>query len=62
MKTTKTSEVLPNIYTVSNRQVCFYVVKTNQNYIAIDAGGNSNMSVNELNKLNIKTEDVLCLY
>ena len=58
MKTTNTGEVIPNIYAVSNRQVCFYIVKTNQKYIAIDAGGNSDMSVQELNKLNITPEDV----
>jgi len=62
MKTTKTGEVLPNIYAVSNRQVCFYIVKTKQKYIAFDAGANSDMSVGELGKLNIKPGDVAAVF
>jgi len=62
MKATKTGEVLPNIYAVSNLQVGFYVVKANQTYIAFDAGGNRNMSVNELCRLSIKPEEIAAVF
>jgi len=62
MKTTITGEVLTNIYAVSNRQVGFYIVKANQKYIAFDAGGNSDMSLDELNRLSIKPEDVAAVF
>ena len=62
MKATETGEVLPNVYAISNRQVCFYIVKTDQKYIAFDAGGKSSMSAMELSRLNINPEDVAAVF
>ena len=62
MKTINSVEVLPNIFAVSNRQVNYYLVKVKQKYIAFDAGGSSKMSLNELDKLNIKPEDITLVF
>jgi len=62
MKATNTGEVLPNVYAISNLQVCFYILKTNQTYIAFDAGGKSSMTVSELSRLNIRPEDVAAVF
>ena len=62
MKTINSVEVLPNIFAVSNRQVNYYLVKVKQKYIAFDAGGSKKMSLNELNRLNIKPEDTTAVF
>ena len=63
MKPIGTREALPNIFAISNKQVNFYLVRLqNQKYIAIDAGASKGLSLPELSKLNIQTEDVVAVF
>ena len=63
MKPLKTSEVLPNIFAISNKQVNFYLIRLpNQKCIAFDAGASENLSLLELGKLSIKADDVTTVF
>jgi glyoxylase-like metal-dependent hydrolase (beta-lactamase superfamily II) len=63
MKPIGTREVLPNILAISNKQVNFYLVRLpNRNYIAFDAGASMELSLSELGKLGIQTEDITAVF
>lgn len=55
----ETREVLRGIYAVKTKNANFYVVKNDDVYIAIDAGGGNELAIkSELEKLNIQPEKV----
>lgn len=59
MKHVDTQEVIKGIYAIKTRNANFYVIKNDDKYIAIDAGGgNKDIVKNELSKLNIKPEKI----
>jgi glyoxylase-like metal-dependent hydrolase (beta-lactamase superfamily II) len=62
MKPIQTEEVVSNIFAISNGHVNFYLVKTKRKYIAFDAGVSKKMALRELNKLNIKSDDVAAVF
>ena len=55
----ETQEIVHGIYAIKTKNANFYVVKDNDAYIAIDAGGgNKNIAKAELGKLNIDPKKV----
>ena len=63
MKPIETREVLPSIFAISNKQVNFYLVRLrNRKYIAFDAGVSKELSLSELGKLGIQTEDITAVF
>jgi len=59
MKHLETQEIVSGIYAIKTKNANFYVVKNDDNCIAIDAGGsNENIVKTELYKLNIEPEKI----
>jgi hydroxyacylglutathione hydrolase len=53
MNVTETKEVVQNVYAIKDSFVNMFLVKDNDNYVAIDAGNEVNVIAEELKKLNI---------
>jgi len=59
MKHLETQEIINGIYAIKTKNANFYVIKNDDEYIAIDAGGgNKNIAKAELEKLNIEPEKI----
>ena len=58
MKTVETQEVIENIYAVQDSQVNFYLIKSGDQYLAIDAGNNVDQVQQQFENLNINPLDV----
>ena len=62
VKPSKTGEILPGVFAVSNIQVNFYLIKGEQKYIAFDAGASRKMSEKGLARLNIRPDDICAVF
>ena len=62
MHVIETMEVIPTIFAVKNGFVNMFLVKENDNYIAIDAGADYKVIKDELKKLNIDTAKVVAVF
>ena len=62
MQIIETQEIIPGIFAVSNDSVNFFLIKTGDKYIAIDAGANKGKTEKELKKLGISSDDVAGVY
>ena len=58
----ETQEIISDIYIIKTKNANFYVIKSGDGYIAIDAGsGNKNIAKDELSKLNIDPEKMIAV-
>jgi len=57
----KTSLITEGVYSIKDGMVNMYLIKTGDDYIAIDAGNNSNVIVKELKKLNIDPAKIIAV-
>jgi len=53
MKSVKTREIINNIYTINDKFVSCYFIKTGLGFVAIDSGSNAANVATEIRKLNI---------
>lgn len=58
MSVVETKEVVQNVYAINDSFVNMFLVKDNENYVAIDAGNDIKVIASELNKLNINPDKV----
>ena len=55
---TETKHIVDNIFSIKDEFVNLYLIKDNSQYIAIDAGNDSEVILSELKKLNINPENI----
>jgi len=58
MTTIETREIVANVFSFQDSFVNFYLIKTGENYIAIDAGNNKDNIKQELKKLKIEPDKI----
>jgi len=56
-----TQEILSDIFTIRNSHVNFYLIKSGEKYIAIDAGLSSDTTTDELQKLGISSDNIIAV-
>jgi len=61
MSAVETKEVVHNVYAINDSFVNMFLVKENNNYVAIDAGNDIKVIASELKKLNIDPEKVIAV-
>lgn len=57
-----TKEIVSGVYSIFDSYVNMYLIKSNDNFIAIDAGNNLNNIKKELIKLNVSPEKVVAIF
>jgi glyoxylase-like metal-dependent hydrolase (beta-lactamase superfamily II) len=57
-----TQELIPGIFVIKDDFVNFFLLKTDDKYIAIDAGLNTSNSREEISRLDIYTDDVVAVF
>jgi len=58
IKAIKTAEITPGIYAIKTGFVNMFLIKNENNFIAIDAGSNKKQVINGLEQLNISSLDI----
>ena len=59
----QTQEIVKNIYVIKTKDANFYIIKNDEEYIAIDAGGGGeNIAKAQLEKLNIEPEKITAVF
>lgn len=61
MRPLDTGEIIPDIFAVKNSFVNFYLIKSGDQYIAVDAGANRATTEDELRTLGISSDDVVAV-
>jgi len=62
MRPMDTQEIISGVYALKNKYVNFYLIKSGERYIAIDAGLSDSKTIEELKSLDISSNDVAAVF